>query len=123
MILKNSLYTIVAKNDTEKGIVFRIRLNSEHTIYKAHFPGQPITPGVCITQIAKELIEEHRNESLEIKTIKNIKFLSIISPDDVTEIDYNITSIKEEEDAVKSQISVTSGDVVYAKISLVCQKQ
>ena len=123
MILKNSLYTIVAKNDTEKGIVFRIRLNSEHTIYKAHFPGQPITPGVCITQIAKELIEEHRNESLEIKAIKNIKFLSIISPDDVTEIDYNITSIKEEEDAVKSQISVTSEDVVYAKISLVCQKQ
>ena len=123
MILKNSLYTIVAKNDTEKGIVFRIRLNSEHTIYKAHFPGQPITPGVCITQIAKELIEEHRNESLEIKAIKNIKFLSIISPDDVTEIDYNITSIKEEEAAVKSQISVTSGDVVYVKISLVCQKQ
>ena len=123
MILKNSLYTIVAKNDTEKGIVFHIRLNSEHTIYKAHFPGQPITPGVCITQIAKELIEEHRNESLEIKAIKNIKFLSIISPDDVTEIDYNITSIKEEEQVIKSQISVTSGDVVYAKISLVCQKQ
>lgn len=123
MKLKTSLYTIVTKNDTEKGATYHIKLNSEHTIYKAHFPGQPITPGVCIVQIAKELMEEQLGQQIEIKTVKNVKFLSVISPDEVTEIDYDLTNIKEEGDEVKFQASVTSGEVVYAKISLICQKQ
>ena len=45
---------------------FRLRLNPEHFIYQAHFPGEPVTPGVCILQIGKELLAELLQESLEI---------------------------------------------------------
>ena len=34
---------------------FKVILNPDHLIYKAHFPGQPVTPGVCILQIIQEL--------------------------------------------------------------------
>ena len=32
-----------------------IRLLPDNVIYKAHFPEKPITPGVCIVQMAVEL--------------------------------------------------------------------
>ena len=58
MKLLNDLYSIISRTDGEGRCDFTIELNPQHFIYKAHFPGEPITPGVCIMQIAKELLEE-----------------------------------------------------------------
>ena len=91
-------------------------------IYKAHFPGEPITPGVCIMQIAKELLEEAVSQQLTLSCVKNIKFLRIISPSEITVLDYSLTKIVTEGDTVKVQVNVLSGEDVYAKLSLVCQK-
>ena len=57
-----------------------IRLNSEHFIYKAHFPGHPVTPGICIAQIIGELIERHINKQLVLHNVKSLKFTGIIDP-------------------------------------------
>ena len=80
MKLLNSLYRIVSESVTESGRDYNIVLDAEHFIYKAHFPGEPITPGVCIMQIAVELLSLHCGQNLVIETVKNIKFLKIISP-------------------------------------------
>ncbi len=122
MKLKNSLYNIINSEPTAKGVRFDIQLNPEHTIYKAHFPGQPITPGVCIVQIAVELLEEHLNAALQLKTAKNVKFLSVISPCENQCISYELQNISEEDDMVKWQTVVTSSLNNFAKLSLVCQK-
>ena len=50
MKLLNDFCTI-AGGDTDK---IWLRLNPDHPIYHAHFPGNPITPGVCIVQIVGE---------------------------------------------------------------------
>ena len=55
MKLLDSLFSIVSASSEDGRHVYTIRLNPEHFIYKAHFPGEPITPGVCIMQIAIEL--------------------------------------------------------------------
>ena len=69
MNLKNSLYTIqgVAREGTS--VSYELLLNAEHTIYQAHFPNEPITPGVCILQILKELLEEHTGKQYEITKV------------------------------------------------------
>lgn len=121
MQLKNNLYTIIA-SEVEK---FRLRLHPDHFIYQAHFPGEPVTPGVCIVQIGKELMEELLGKSLEIKSVKNVKFLSVISPNDTPEITYTIKKVECSEDnqEVKAQIVVTSDEEAKAKISFkLCQK-
>lgn len=80
MKLINDFFTIEGKHESEGTIEYLLALNSGHFIYKAHFPGEPITPGVCIIQMVKELAEEHLGMELNVKKVKNVKFLNIISP-------------------------------------------
>ena len=127
MLLRNNLYTISQKEINGLNGCFTIELNSSHFIYSPHFPEEPITPGVCIVQIGQELLELLLEESclkkyrLEIKKVKNVKFLSVISPKNNTTIVYTMKKVEMSEDAmeVKAQIDVSFKDEIKAKISLV----
>lgn len=127
MLLRKNLYTISQKEINGLNGCFTIELNSSHFIYLAHFPEEPITPGVCIVQIGQELLELLLEESclkkyrLEIKKVKNVKFLSVISPKNNTTIVYTMKKVEMSEDAmeVKAQIDVSFKDEIKAKISLV----
>ncbi len=127
MLLKNNLYTVTQKEiDGLKGR-FVLALNPSCFIYQAHFPGEPITPGVCIVQMGKELLEELLEEhlqkkvGLEISKVKNVKFLSVISPNETTVITYQMKKVEMSEDGseMKAQMVITSGEEAKAKISLV----
>lgn len=122
MKLLDSLYTITEQVASESEHSYTIRLNAEHFIYAAHFPGEPITPGVCIMQIAQELLEEHLGESLMLECVKNIKFLRIITPTETPVVSYKLHKISCEEGCVKAQVTVSSNEEIFAKLSLVCQK-
>ena len=116
------LYSIVAKEINDDGGVFHLHLNPECIIYKAHFPEQPITPGVCITQIAVELAEIVVGHSLQMIGIKNVKFLSILSPTTQTEVTYTIIIKSSDDKETRIQAVAQSDDVVYAKMSLICKR-
>jgi len=58
MKLKNNLYKIISKEEVNSIFNYTVELNPSCVIYEAHFPGEPITPGVCIVQIGKEVIED-----------------------------------------------------------------
>ena len=57
-----------------------IKLNKTHSIFKAHFPSNPITPGVCLIQAIKEIVEEYVKNKLFLKSVSNVKFISKINP-------------------------------------------
>ena len=122
MKLLDSLYTIVSDSPIENGHEFQIKLNPEHFIYQAHFPGEPITPGVCIMQIAVELLEVSLKTPIAMECVKNIKFLRIISPIEVTDVKYSLQKITKEEGSLKVQVTVSSNEDTYAKLSLVCNE-
>ncbi|MBR3677282.1 MAG: hydroxymyristoyl-ACP dehydratase [Alistipes sp.] len=123
MKLLDSLYTITSMEQTADGPTFTLELNAEHFIYKAHFPGEPITPGVCILQIAHELLEVHCATTLEIECVKNVKFLRVITPDATPVVRYAFQKIVFEENLVKCQVSVTAEDEALAKLSILFRKQ
>ena len=122
MKLLDSLYTIVSETANESGHEFELKLNPEHFIYQAHFPGEPITPGVCIMQIAVELFEVALKTPIALNTVKNIKFLRIISPNEVTDVKYSLQKITKEDGLLKVQVTVSAAEEVYAKLSLVCNE-
>jgi hypothetical protein len=127
MKLKNNLYKIISKEEVNSIFNYTVELNPSCVIYQAHFPGEPITPGVCIVQIGKEVIEdlllEQSSESrrLEIIKAKNMKFLSVISPNETPILTYQIRKLGFSDDnmTIETQIVVNSDDKSMAKISLV----
>lgn len=125
MKLKNELYKVTDKTLTGSEASYDIALNPEHFIYQAHFPGEPVTPGVCIIQIAQELLEDVLGKALMLVKVKNVKFLSVISPLQSISVNYHIGKIMEDKmsNTVKAQVVVTSANETKAKISFVCAKQ
>jgi 3-hydroxyacyl-[acyl-carrier-protein] dehydratase len=120
MKLLDSLYSIIDQVVTDAEHRYTIKLNPQHFIYAAHFPGEPITPGVCIMQIAQELLSEHTGQALAIKCVKNVKFLRIITPNENPVVSYSLQKISREDESIKAQVSVSSEEGVFAKLSLVC---
>ena len=77
MILQDNLYTIVSQQEQEGVATFQLSLHPEWPIYKAHFPGHPITPGVCIVQMVQELLQVLQNRELCLRQAKNVKYVAI----------------------------------------------
>ena len=73
-----------------------VRLLPESPVYQGHFPGYPITPGVCLVEIALELIAEMAgragyDDSVQLVGAKNIKFTSPIVPAEGTELRFKMS--------------------------------
>ena len=125
MKLINSLYKVVAKNVVDSTLRYDILLDANHFIYQAHFPGEPITPGVCLIQIAKELLEEHLNLKFNIQMIKNVKFLNVISPVEKSQITYVFEKITTDDTTkiCQAQVQVLSDGTPMVKLSFICSQQ
>jgi len=118
MILKDSFFRVKNFCPTEMGFDYVIELNPEHFIYRAHFPEIPITPGVCIIQIIKELLVEILQREIFLKKIHNVKFLNIINPLEYREITFSISISTEDKDTHKINAIVYNKDNKFAKLSM-----
>ena len=121
MTFRNNLYFIDSVSRTEEDVTYRLHLNAGHIIYAAHFPGEPITPGVCLLQMGVELLSDAVSSELEIDTMKNVKFLSVLHPEGQT-VEVRVHHMNVDGDAVKAQTDFTAGEVPVAKMSLLCRK-
>lgn len=117
MRLADYLYTITRADSAEK--TYTVRLLKDCTIYRAHFPGEPITPGVCIVQMAKELMELHTGTHLEIAKVKDARFLSVLSPTTTSEVTFKLSNITPANDslAIAARIEVMAEEETKARIS------
>lgn len=121
MKLKDNLYQILSLPDEVSG-EYIINLIPSSIIFKAHFPGNPILPGVCIIEIARELTETAVKTSLQLESVFNAKFVSVISPMEVTRLIYNFKKVEflEERNLIKVSIDVKDEeDKIYSKLSLI----
>lgn len=105
---------------TDSGFRAIMTADAESVIYKAHFPGCPVTPGACLVEAVCDLMERHCGRKHRLREIKNVKFLSIIIPDGQGDVVFDIICGAEESSpkyTVKATIS--KGSSVCAKMSLV----
>ncbi len=122
--MRNSL----KKNKMLQGILYEtiavdaagatVRLLPESPVYRGHFPGYPITPGVCLVEIALELIAEMAGQAghdgkVRLVGAKNIKFTSPIIPVEGTELRFNLGG-----EGSERTVEILSGETLCAKMSL-----
>ena len=114
----NDLFSIITEEKSEKQATFTIRLNKEHAIYSGHFPDSPITPGVCIVQIAVDLLSHLSGRNLQLTQAKNVKFLQIIRPEEHESIQYQLSWEAIGNNAFTLKAVVSDGDKVFTKMSI-----
>ncbi len=98
-----------------------ISINRAHPIFTGHFPNQPVTPGVCMMQIIKELAEKWAQSKLVLKKARNIKFMAIINPENNPNIQVQL-DVEEEEGLLSIKSTTSFEDTVALKFSGVFQK-
>ena len=80
MLIPN-LYTIKnTEKIDENNFEVQIELNPNHQVFEGHFPNNPITPGVCMMQIIKEVTEGFVLKDLFLSKVSNVKFMATINP-------------------------------------------
>ena len=94
-----NLYKITSVSASgEEAVSFDIQLNKECEIFKGHFPGQPVLPGVCTLEIIKDCISNIRGNKVILSGISQCKFTGMVDPgiESILKIDIEIKSCSKE---------------------------
>lgn len=116
MTLKDQLYT-VTETDGDR-MTCDISLIADSAIYRAHFPGQPVTPGVCIIQIAAELLELLLGCTLRLHTVVNAKYLAVIDPLTTPALRCTFSRLSDDGRTVRVSATFSDSAATYTKLSL-----
>lgn len=122
MVLKD-FYKVLSEEETgDAKYNIRILVNANHDVFKGHFPGNPIMPGVCMIQIIKELTESITKSTLMIQTLTNVKFMALINPETNPELRLELDVTTTDDDLVKVKNTTYFNDTVALKLSNVYKK-
>ncbi|MBP5663383.1 MAG: hypothetical protein J6X16_03835 [Bacteroidales bacterium] len=111
-------FKIINADIADNTALVEVELNPQHTIFQGHFPGYPITPGVCVTQIAVDLFSHIQQREFGMTKAKSIKFIHIIKPEENPRVHYQLNW--EQVDGQQYQLKVVAyhNDTTFAKINI-----
>lgn len=122
MLLKDFYKVVSLESTGENKHLVLIHVNAEHEVFKGHFPGNPIMPGVCMMQIIKELVEQISGTSLFMQSLSNVKFMALINPFNTPELRLELDISTTDTDLVKVKNITYFDDTVALKLSSVYRK-
>lgn len=114
-MFENYLYKTIEIADNK----VRIELIDECEIFKVHFENHPILPGVCMVQIATELLSKIQKRELKLRKISNIKFLNVVSPNEIQRLNYTFSNIQVEDNTLKVRGQIAENDTIFSKFSII----
>ena len=117
MFLHN-LYTIVNTTTLDEETVVTVLLNGDSPVYRAHFPGNPITPGACLLEMGRELASAVVKKDLRLEKADNIKFLKAIHPLQTPRVEFWMQVQWQENGSWKVRTEVMDGDLVMTRMTL-----
>lgn len=111
---KESLYNIISLEiNTDKTIAKSVfTLNPHNDIFKGHFPGNPVLPGVCVIQIIKDIVSQISGCDIMLSEANTIKFQNPVIPEENAEITADF-KIRNEEGKIIVNAQIASADKVY----------
>lgn len=116
MILEGNFFSIA--QSVREGDLWRVsvELNPDHEIYRGHFPGQPVMPGVCTLSMVKECVEEIVGKKLLLCTIRECKFLASILPQEHRTVEIEFSIQPAEETLLRLKCTVFAGGKCVLKL-------
>lgn len=126
-MLLNSFFHIINEERTDNTVGacqdaplrYTVRINPDHQIFKGHFPGYPIVPGVCVTQMAVDLFSHFQQQEFVMTKAKSIKFLNLIKPNEIDTVCYQLSWDKLENNEYQVKTVVSHEELTIAKINII----
>ncbi|WP_273565336.1 3-hydroxyacyl-ACP dehydratase [Maribacter halichondriae] len=115
-MLIEGLYSIIDFNQEDSSVHASVKLNKDHEVFKGHFPGNPILPGVCTIQIIKELTEKAFEKELFLSVVSNVKFMAIINPENNETLQFKL-DFSEVENQIKVKNTVSFDETLALKLN------
>ncbi|KAF2328344.1 3-hydroxyacyl-ACP dehydratase [Flavobacterium nitrogenifigens] len=122
MILQDFYKILSEEKISDSKYTITILVNEKHEVFKGHFPGNPIMPGVCMIQIIKELTESITKSSLMIQSLANVKFMALINPEVTPKLRLELDITTTEDGLVKVKNTTYFNDTTALKLSNVYKK-
>lgn len=97
---------------TDSGYEISVSFRPDSEVYKGHFPGKPVAPGVCLMQMAKECYEYATGSLTKISAIRLCRFRKILDPSKVKEASLRL-DVSDEEGRTILKASLMSGETEY----------
>ena len=101
-MLQGKFFTIVHV-DHAADILVQLELNAEHEVYKGHFAEMPVAPGVCLTQMFKEVLMHLTGKKLMLVEGDNIRFKSLLDPNVNSEVTFRVNYSEESDGFFKAK--------------------
>jgi len=115
-MLLNDFFTLKDVEHSDQAIDVIVIFNKDHSIFKGHFEGFPVVPGVCMMQLIKEILEKELDKSFTLSAASQMKFLTIINPNETSEVSANIVYSMVEDEAVNIEAKLYRGETTFFKL-------
>jgi len=91
MLLKDKFFEVLHEERiTANDAVYLCELKSDCSVYAGHFPGKPVSPGVCNIEMIRECAEMLTGHDLKINTIKQCRLTAVASPTVCPKVDVKV---------------------------------
>lgn len=91
MKLENDFYTIESFERTADGFICVVTLSVDHPVYRGHFPGSAVVPGVYSLAMVRECASRAMGRDVTFKKIEECKFVSVLLPVEKLMLNLNFT--------------------------------
>ncbi len=120
-------FTLEAGEKNGNSATYRCRLHPEAPVFKAHFPGFPVLPGVLTLKMVVDAINASQffsTQTLTVQSIGNAKYLAVVNPQETQEVEISV-ALKAEKNADEPAVfqfkaTVENGETRFATFSFSC---
>lgn len=120
-------FTLEAGEKNGNSATYRCRLHPEAPVFKAHFPGFPVLPGVLTLKMVVDAINASQffsTQTLTVQSIGNAKYLAVVNPQETQEVVISV-ALKAEKNADEPAVfqfkaTVQNGETRFATFSFSC---
>lgn len=120
-------FTLEAGEKNGNSATYRCRLHPEAPVFKAHFPGFPVLPGVLTLKMVVDAINASQffsTQTLTVQSIGNAKYLAVVNPQKTQEVEISV-ALKAEKNADEPAVfqfkaTVQNGETRFATFSFSC---
>lgn len=120
-------FTLESGEKNGNSATYRCRLHPEAPVFKAHFPGFPVLPGVLTLKMVVDAINASQffsTQTLTVQSIGNAKYLAVVNPQETQEVEISV-ALKTEKNANEPAVfqfkaTVQNGETRFATFSFSC---